>query len=111
MRKLFFNVGFQFNFGEPFRLSSFYNPMYFPLNNKRSNDGNNEIETQQHNVTKIIDKRERKSLPDFEIDHHLKGKDITAGDFYDSLEDNLESYVHLEVKRKFLILSKVILKF
>lgn len=29
MRKLFFNIGFQFNYNEPFQLSSFYNATYF----------------------------------------------------------------------------------
>lgn len=29
LRKLFFNTGFQFNYGEPFALSTFYNPPYF----------------------------------------------------------------------------------
>lgn len=75
--------------------------MYFPLNNKRSNDGNDDFETKMNetmnetmenaNRTENQLERERKSLPDFEIDQHLRGTDITAGDFYDSLEDNFES--------------------
>lgn len=36
MRKLFFNIGFQFNYNEPFQLSSFYNATYFqnPFSNR-----------------------------------------------------------------------------
>lgn len=54
MRKLFFNIGFQFNYMEPFRLSSFYNATYFqnPFDNRelksnefKSNEPEDVVET------------------------------------------------------------------
>lgn len=47
MRKLFFNIGFQFNYMEPFRLSSFYNATYFqnPFDNRELKS--NEFESKE----------------------------------------------------------------
>lgn len=80
-RKIFFNIGFQSNYGLPFRLSSFYNPPFFPPNNKRSNEGSG-----HPNATDEAKVRERKSATD-----SVSGRDVSAGEFYESVEENIVS--------------------
>lgn len=74
LRKLFFNVGFQFNYGEPFALSNFYNATYFPnaLSGReiKSNDGDNEGRVLSNT-------------------NELMGRDLTAAQLYESIENNL----------------------
>lgn len=52
MRKLFFNIGFQFNYNEPFRLSSFYNATYFknPFNNRNFESNEAASDVQENDV-------------------------------------------------------------
>lgn len=74
LRKLFFNVGFQFNYGEPFDLSNFYNATYFPnaFSGRKidSNDGDDKGRG-------------------FSNANELKGSDLTAAQLYESIENNL----------------------
>lgn len=80
-RKLFFNIGFQSNYGLPFQLSTFTSPPFFPPNNKRSNEGSD-----QPNATEEAKVRERKSATDT-----ASGRDVSAGEFYESIEENIVS--------------------
>lgn len=97
LRKLFFNVGFQFNYGEPFRASSFYNATYFSLEDtKRSAaeiDRNDETtEHEVGNTTETISTGKESNKIRREISNSkepLMGKDLTAGQLYDAIEINL----------------------
>lgn len=74
LRKLFFNVGFQFNYGEPFDLSNFYNATYFPktFNGREIDPNDGDIESRGFSNTK-----------------ELKGGDLTAAQLYESIENIL----------------------
>lgn len=67
MRKLFFNIGFQFNYNEPFRLSSFYNATYFknPFNNRNFKSNEAAPEVQENDVgTSIQDAMDDRHISD-----------------------------------------------
>lgn len=124
LRKLFFNIGFQFNYQEPFQLSSFYKPSNFQnafgTRNFDQSNGTNAAETQEDNTTGTVDMQSGNvtTLAILETDEHnetmaatqriqtrssndmhtngyadrdgeLIGKDLTAAQFYESVEDHL----------------------
>lgn len=84
MRKLFFNVGFQFNYGEPFRPSNFYNATYF----QNPFGGSRDLRDQHTNSTEIINSSEGESRS-FDGSNDLLGSDLTAGQLYESFENNI----------------------
>lgn len=97
MRKLFFQLGFQFNYGEPFALSNFYNATYFQnifnsrdLKGERAStqmNSNNAVTGRNDNQTHINGGRmESRSFR--EGTDELVGSDLTAAQLYESIEDN-----------------------
>lgn len=93
MRKLFFNVGFQFNYGEPFNLRAFYNATYFanPFTNRELDPAN---ENGANNVEDNLDATTMN--PEFEQESRgfdgtveKKGSDLTAAQLYESIENTL----------------------
>lgn len=94
MRKLFFNIGFQFNYGEPFNLSSFYNATYFqnPFTNRKMNVENESNGSTEKNeaTSESIDASARSITS-----NNLIGSDVTAGDLYEGIEQNLFESVEL----------------
>lgn len=116
MRKLFFNIGFQFNYMEPFRLSSFYNATYFknPFNNRnfKSDEAasENDVDTStqdamnEHHISdfsagnetmrtpKSINTRSSEQRYPYEHTNHnneLIGTDLTAAQLYEGIEEHL----------------------
>lgn len=105
LRKLFFNTGFQFNYGEPFSLSSFYNATYYQniLDGRHNLDDNSlssEI-TASESEYKSIDVNATQSTNDMQSTHLLErsidskqndliGSDLTAAQLYQSIEDNID---------------------
>lgn len=111
-RKIFFNTGFQFNYGEPFLPSNFYRPTYFQSAFSRSIDdpelnkvdGSNATRTVSGNQTEIqnstLAENERK---DKLLGNHAEGRlhvreakeivgqDLTAGELYNGIEENIEA--------------------
>lgn len=103
-RKLFFNTGFQFNYGEPFSLSSFYNATYFQntLDGRQNLDDNilsseifaksSEHKTVDVNDTQFTNDSQSKRFVERSIDSSqsdLIGSDLTAAQLYQSIEDNI----------------------
>lgn len=104
-RKLFFNTGFQFNYAEPFSLSSFYNATYYQniLDGRQNLDENfsasdNDGKSSKH---KAIDEQSTQSTNDMQstrivnrsVDserNDLIGSDVTAAQLYRSIEDNIK---------------------
>ncbi|XP_055315391.1 uncharacterized protein LOC129575584 [Sitodiplosis mosellana] len=101
LRKLFFNVGFQFNYGEPFALSNFYNATYYQnifnsrdfhnghspnssTENAHYNDGTTEYSTLDTTTdgNMVNGRVESRSIDG------LVGKDVSAAQLYESIEDN-----------------------
>lgn len=95
LRKLFFNIGFQFNYGEPFNLSSFYNATYFqnPFTNRKMNTENESTADLNGSTEKNVATSE--SIDDFHASarstasNDLIGSDVTAGELYEGIEQNL----------------------
>lgn len=110
MRKLFFNVGFQFNYGEPFAVSNFYNPPYYAniFNGRDLKNGNSTNNSTEENL-QFDDGTTKDSTFDTTTDgfignshgqsrsidgsNDLVGKDVSAAQFYESIEDNFVEYV------------------
>lgn len=101
-RKLFFNTGFQFNYGEPFSLSGFYNATYFQntLDGRQNNFLSSEIFAKK-SEHKTIDVNDTQSTYDLQSKRSVKrnidssqsdliGSDLTAAQLYQSIEDNIE---------------------
>lgn len=103
LRKLFFNTGFQFNYAEPFSLSSFYNATYYQniLDGRRhhvvDNFSSSDIftKTSEHTVTdgndtqSTNDKRSKRFV-ERSIDseqNDLAGSDLAAAQLYLIIED------------------------
>lgn len=87
-RKIFFNIGFQFNYAEPFRPSSFYQPTYWPLGRSAT-----EGDSADNGTTAESQSGGEKSARSLSVeDQHpeLRGRDLTAGELYKSIEGNLE---------------------
>lgn len=80
MRKLFFNVGFQFNYGEPFRPSNFYNATYF----QNPFGGSRDFKDETSNSTGA------ESARSLDGSNEIVGSDLTAGQLYESIEDNFK---------------------
>lgn len=99
-RKLFFNTGFQFNYAEPFSLSSFYNATYFQniLDGRQNLDDNSEIVGKNSkaidvNSTQSTNDMQSTRIVDRSVDgepNDLIGSDVTAAQFYRSIEDNIK---------------------
>lgn len=101
MRKLFFQLGFQFNYGEPFALSNFYNATYFQ-NIFNSRDLKGERASTQMNSNNAVTGRNDNQTQSFEHINggrmesrsfgegtdELVGSDLTAAQLYESIEDN-----------------------
>lgn len=83
LRKLFFNVGFQFNYGEPFRPSNFYNATYF----QNPFGGSRDLKDETSNSTAAESVGEPRSL---DGSNEIVGSDLTAGQLYESIEDNFK---------------------
>ncbi|XP_031636176.1 uncharacterized protein LOC116349062 [Contarinia nasturtii] len=81
LRKLFFNVGFQFNYNEPFALSNFYNATYYQ-NIFNSRDFKGSPSTTNNDTDNRMQSRS------IDGSSNLVGKDLTAAEFYESIEDN-----------------------
>lgn len=109
---MFFNIGFQFNYGEPFALSNFYNASYFQnifnsrdLKNGHSSNNPTEIDDRmQYNdvktedsisgtTTNKYDGEGRVESRSIDGSNGLVGKDISAAELYESIEDNFVEYV------------------
>lgn len=100
LRKLFFNVGFQFNFAEPFTLSNFYNTTYYNniFNSRNFDDASSSScnSTECANASMDPDNAALlESLKDGRVEprsigdsNDLVGSDLTAGQLYASIEDN-----------------------
>lgn len=107
-RKLFFNTGFQFNYGEPFSLSSFYNATYFQnifdgrhhhldddfLSSKMPPvQDNGEHKATNTNVTQPIDDdKQSERFVERSVDsmqNDLISSDLTAAQLYESIENNI----------------------
>lgn len=112
MRKLFFNIGFQFNYGEPFALTNFSNATYyqnifnsreFKANDSASLENRTEIDrnllldpTNDGQTEDIISKttnehsdiKGHKESRSIDGSNDLVGKDVTAAQLYESIEDN-----------------------
>lgn len=87
LRKLFFNIGFQFNYGEPFRLSSFYNATYFQnpfTDRKLETNTDDELTTENSNVDELHEQSRG-----FGETNERKGSDLTAAQLYESIENNI----------------------
>lgn len=119
MRKLFFNVGFQFNYGEPFALRSFYNATYFQnifsgrdfknghsLNSSTKIDDHmqyNDVTTEDSisgTATHKYDSGGRVESRSIDGSNGLVGKDVSAAELYESIEDNFVEYVLLNLNFK-----------
>lgn len=111
LRKLFFNIGFQFNYAEPFALANFYNATYFqnifnsrdlkmdtnvPLytefneNNGKSpfNAMNAVITEDTISSSSTVDNLAHVESRGIGGSNDLVGSDLTAAQLYDSIEDN-----------------------
>lgn len=89
LRKLFFNTGFQFNYGEPFSLSSFYNATYF----QNSFSGRNHFSNSGTSSKPDIDDKQTGRFVERSVDseqNDLIGDDLTASQLYESIENNIE---------------------
>lgn len=102
MRKLFFNVGFQFNYAQPFALSNFYNATYYQnIFNSRDFKGENhrlsQINTANGDILQnntfldpsdsfVEEHMQSRSIA--EEQNELVGSDLTAAQLYSSIEDN-----------------------
>lgn len=112
MRKLFFNVGFQFNYGEPFALTNFYKAPYFQnifnsrdLNDENSDKFNNsmhiddklqfsdEDDTTENTTTEQNESENYAESRSMDGSNELAGKDLTAAQLYESIEDNFSELV------------------
>lgn len=119
LRKLFFNIGFQFNYNEPFQLSSFYNATYFqnPFSNRdlRPNDMESdkqenivETSTLHAQIPSTVDSLDavnetirmpkaisgrsngfRYPAEHINDDNRLIGTDLTAAQLYEGIEEHL----------------------
>lgn len=113
MRKLFFNIGFQFNYGEPFNLQAFYNATYWknPFENRAADsapsmqigDDNENAETttefwsttnEAETTTELFmgnDERQSRAAIGGQYDggNTLVAKDLTAAQLYQSIERNI----------------------
>lgn len=109
---MFFNIGFQFNYGEPFALANFYNATYyqnifnsreFKAHDSASLDNRTEIDrnlllnpTNDGQTEDIISKmtkeqsdiKGQKESRSIDGSDDLVGKDVTAAQLYESIEDN-----------------------
>lgn len=84
---MFFNTGFQFNYAEPFSLSSFYNATYFQnILDGRQNLDNNVLSAKVENVNRS--NTVERSIESGRND--LIGSDVTAAQLYRSIEDNIK---------------------
>lgn len=93
LRKLFFNLGFQFNYNEPFAASNFYNPTYYQnIFNSR------DLKESPGNFTEENNSNDRVSSRSIDGAKSLVGKDLTAAQFYESIEDNFAEYVRCREK-------------
>lgn len=91
MRKLFFNVGFQFNYGEPFALRNFYNATYFqnPFGGSRDlKYGNSTDNIESEDTVSGTNRDGRAMSRGFDESNDLLGSDLTAAQLYESIEDN-----------------------
>lgn len=96
MRKLFFNVGFQFNYNEPFSPANFYNATYFQniFNGRelRGESDSSDNVTMANNINEDsiddVNKKDVKSRSLDEDQNQLVGRDLTAAQLYESIEDN-----------------------
>ena len=95
-RKVYFNMVFQFSYATPFNLKSFYNPPIFSnggrniqgVANFTDNNLNTTLDTMENkNISPINEKRNH------EDDVKKKKRDISAGEFYKSLESTVFQYV------------------
>lgn len=107
LRKLFFNTGFQFNYGEPFSLSSFYNATYFQNNfdGRHRSDNNvlfsgiSSIKDKKHKATNFngtqpnIDDKQNRHFVERSGDseeNNIIGSDLTAAQLYESIENSIK---------------------
>lgn len=97
LRKLFFNLGFQFNYAEPFRPSNFYNATYFqnPFGGSRDlkdsllPTNSAEVNSTVDVLTTEIDQSSRDESRSFYGSNELVGSDLTAAQLYESIENNI----------------------
>lgn len=102
---MFFNTGFQFNYAEPFSLSSFYNATYFQnILDGRQNLGekfssseivqkNSKHEAMDDSSTQSTNDMQSTRIADRSVDskrNSLIGSDVTAAQLYRSIEDNIK---------------------
>lgn len=112
-RKLFFNTGFQFNYAEPFSLSSFYNATYYQniLGGRHNLDDNflssdfstksNEHKAIDVNATQHTDGMQNKRLVERSIgseQNDLIGSDLTAAQLYHSIEENIKEWACYQIR-------------
>lgn len=104
-RKIFWNIGFQFNYNEPFLPSNFYRPPFFqnPFTGARSQadqsqlndtiiaDFSNETTTMHTDAMRMSDEH---AIQARDVARQITGRDVTAGELYNSIEDHMESYVN-----------------
>lgn len=104
LRKLFFNVGFQFNYGEPFALANFYNATYYQNifngrdfkdshfssadNSTENNDQHLLYNATNDGTTVVNDVKDHMKSRSIDGSNDLVGKDLTATQLYESIEDN-----------------------
>lgn len=93
-RKLFFNTGFQFNYGEPFSPSSFYNATYYQnILDGRHHVDDNFLSTEIFaNATKSTNDMQSARFVERSVDSEqsdLTGSDLTASQLYKIIEDNI----------------------
>lgn len=118
MRKLFFNVGFQFNYAEPFALTNFYKAPYFQnifnsrdfkakqldkfnnslhVDDKLQFDEKNDDTTEDAKSETITKPNEFEGRAESRSFHQgsneLAGRDLTAAQLYESIEDNFAELV------------------
>lgn len=106
MRKLFFNIGFQFNYGEPFRPSNFYNATYYQniFNGRdfkgehpsQQIDGENDVATEDAKTQTITESSgidDSAQSRNIHKSNDLIGTDLTAAQLYESIEDNFAECV------------------
>lgn len=104
LRKLFFNTGFQFNYAEPFALSSFYNATYYQniLNGRHHHQNflSSDIFTTEHTPDNEDVNATQQSTNDMHrarfversidsVQSDLIGSDLTAAQLYQIIEDNI----------------------
>lgn len=81
-RKMYLNVGYQFNYGTPFALSNFIKPPYVQNYLKERQFGDEQI-----TATNASEHKERRA-----VDVSLADMDITAGELYNTLMDYLARF-------------------